>query len=76
MKRSLRKQLRVYFGIPLILAVLHSIVTVFMIFRYFQGLDMAVIVSVVGFGVLMVFAVYTVYFITTYLGSRRILQVL
>lgn len=75
MKRSLRKQLRVYFGVPLILAVLHSVVTVFMIFRFFQGLDTVVITSVIGFGVLMVFTVFAVYFITTYLGSRRILQV-
>ena len=74
MRRSLRKQLRVYFGLPLVLAVLHSAVTVFAVFRYFEGLHLAVIASVIGFGALVILSVYGVYFIATYLGSRRILE--
>lgn len=74
MRRSLRKQLRVYFGLPLVLAVLHSAVTVLAIFRYFEGLQLTVMVSVIGFGALVILSVYGVYFIATYLGSRRILE--
>ena len=74
-RRSLKKQLRLYFGFPLLLALAHSAVAVAAVFRNFEGLEAYVMVQVVGFGVMMVFTVYAVYFITTYVGSRRILQV-
>lgn len=72
---SLKKQLRIYFGFPLLLALAHSAVAVAAVFRNFEGLETSVMIQVVGFGVMMVFTVYAVYFITTYMGSRRILQV-
>lgn len=72
---SLMQQLKIYFGFPFILALAHSAVTIGAVFRNFEGLAPGVIVSVVGYGVLMVLTVYAVYFITTYVGSRRILQV-
>ena len=72
---SLKKQLRIYFGFPLLLALAHSAVAAAAVFRNFEGLETSVMIQVVGFGVMMVFTVYAVYFITTYMGSRRILQV-
>ena len=72
---SLKKQLRIYFGFPLLLAFAHSAVAVTVVFRNFEGLETSVMAQVMGFGVMMVLTVYAVYFITTYVGSRRILQV-
>ena len=72
---ALIKQLRIYFGLPLILALVHTAVMTAAVFRNFEGLDPVVMALVAGFGVLMVLTVYAVYFITTYLGSRRILGV-
>lgn len=74
MKRSLTKQLKIYFGLPMLVAAIHAAVVVTLIFRYFEGLACSMIVSIIGFGALMVIAVYAVYFIATYTGSRRILQ--
>lgn len=74
MKGSLIKQLKIYFGLPMLVAAIHAGVVVTLIFRYFEGLACSMIVSIVGFGVLMVIAVYAVYVIATYTGSRRILQ--
>lgn len=74
MRRSLMKQLKNYFGFPLVLAALHSAVAVWSLFRYFQGLETSVIVSVAGFSTILVLAVYAIYFITTYVASRRILE--
>lgn len=75
MKCSLMKQLCIYFGFPLAIALLHSAIVVWSVFRYFQGLETAVAVSVVGFSTILVLVVYAVYFITTYVGSRRILEI-
>ena len=74
MRKSLMKQLRVYFGLPILLAVLHSAVITGLVFPYFQGMTLAMMISIIGSGALLVFTVYTIYFVTTYLGSRRILQ--
>lgn len=73
MRQSLMKQLRVYFGLPIILAILHSAVITALVFPYLRGMTLAMIISVIGGGALLVFTVYTIYFVTTYLGSRRIL---
>lgn len=75
MECSLVKQLGVYFGFPLMVALLHSIVTVWSLFRYFQGLNIWAAISVVGFSTILVLAVYAAYFVTTYMGSRRILEI-
>lgn len=74
MRKSLMKQLNVYFGLPILLAVLHSAVITALVFPYFQGMTLAMMISIIGGGALLVFTVYTIYFVTTYLGSRRILQ--
>lgn len=74
MKRSLTKQLRVHFGMPMLVAITNSAVVIALVFRYFEGFPTRAMAIIVGSGALLVGAVYLVYFITTYLGSRRILK--
>lgn len=74
LREVLEKQLKVYFGFPMVAAVFHSIITVIFTFRYLEGMTIPMIVSVIGFGGLLIFAVYGVYFVATYTGSRRILK--
>ena len=71
----MRKQLKFYFGLPLLMALVNAAVVVTAIFRYLQGLPPAAVAAVVGFSLLLVFLVYAVYYLTTYWGSRRILEV-
>lgn len=73
-KDSLKQQLAVYFFLPLAVAALHTLVTVSVIFHYNQGAGTAIIAGSVGFGALLFLSVYSVYFIASYLGSKRILQ--
>ena len=74
MRRSLTKQLRTHFGLPILLAVTHAAVIVALVFRYFEGLSIYTMAVIAGAGTMLVTAVYLLYFITTYLGSRRILK--
>ena len=74
MRRSLKKQLRIYFGLPLIVALVNSAVVVAFVFRLFDGLALASMISIIGISVALILAVYIIYFITTYVGSRRILK--
>lgn len=75
MRRTLTKQLRVYFGLPLLIAGIHTAVVITLVFRLFEGLAFSVIASIIGFSALLILAVYLVYFLTTYVGSRRILKI-
>lgn len=75
MRHSLLKQLLLYFSCPFLVALLHTGIAVWAVFRYFQGLDPVTVLLVAGAGLLMVLTVYTLYFVTTYLGSRRSLQI-
>lgn len=74
MKRSLSKQLRVHFGMPMFVAIINSAVVIALVFRYFEGFPIRAMAIIIGAGALLVGIVYLVYFITTYLGSRRILK--
>lgn len=70
---SLKKQLTIYFGFPLILALLNAAVVIVVIFQYFEGLTLAAMSSIIGFSALLTLLVYAVYFIATYIGGKRIL---
>lgn len=74
MRRSLKKQLKIYFGSPLILALLNTAVVVTAVFQYFIGLSLTVIISVIGFSTFLILMVYAVYFMVTYAGGRRMLN--
>lgn len=74
-RSSLMKQLRVCFGIPMLAALMNAAAVIISVFRYFEGLDYTDMLPVIGSGILLVLLVYAVYFITTYVGSRRILQI-
>ena len=75
MKHTLTKQLKLYFGFPMIVAAMHSAVVGFMVFRKFERFEAAAMAEVIGFSVIVVFSVYFIYYIATYAGSRRILKV-
>lgn len=74
LKRSLTKQLKVYFGLPMLIALLHTAVILFLTFRLFEGLALTAMLAIIGFGVMLILAVYGVYVTATYAGSRRMLQ--
>lgn len=74
MRRSLKKQLGIYFGLPLLVAALHAAVVIVAIFRNLHGLAFSTMGIVIGGGSFLVLAVYLLYFMMTYLGSRRILK--
>ena len=74
MRHSLVKQLGVSFGMPLAAAALHSAVVIAAVFRNLQGLSLSTLGMVIGGGSLLILAVYLLYFMMTYLGSRRILK--
>ena len=75
MRRSLFRQLAICFGCPLLLSLLNADVAAAAVFRHFEGLRPVTAVIVAGSGIGMVITVYVLYFITTYLGSRRFLQI-
>ena len=56
-------------------ALMNAAAVIISVFRYFEGLDYTDMLPVIGSGILLVLLVYAVYFITTYVGSRRILQI-
>ena len=75
MRHTLTKQLKLYFGFPMLVAVMHSAVVGYIVFNKLERFEASAIVEVVGFSAIVVFAVYFIYYITTYIGSRRILKV-
>ncbi len=73
--KSLFKQIGIFFGMPLILAIIHSIFGIQFAIEMMSGLaskeDLlpSVIVTVIVIGV-----IYGAYFIATYLGSKNIIK--
>ena len=74
MRGALTAQLGIYFGLPFLIAAVHSGITMYGVYRgvpYLTGWDIAQnILIAAGLAV----ALYGVYFITTYAGCRRILK--
>lgn len=74
MKKSLMTQMLFYFGLPFMVAALHSgfiMAGVYRIIPYLSGADIAGnILLASGLAVVL----YCIYFVTTYSGSKRILK--
>lgn len=74
MKKSLLTQMLFYFGLPFVVAALHSgfiMAGVYRIIPYLSGADIAGnILLASGLAVVL----YCIYFVTTYSGSKRILK--
>lgn len=73
--RALFRQIGIFFAMPLILAVIHSIFGIQFAFSVLEGIATrdellpSVIVTVVAIG-----AIYGAYFLATYLGSKNIIR--
>lgn len=74
MRHSFVRQLGVHFGLPMIVAATHALIVIILVFRYFEGLSFLSMAAIAGFGIILVLAVYAVYILTTYEGSKRILE--
>lgn len=73
-ERLLQRELKLYFGFPLMMAVLNSGICVTVVFQNFHGLSLKTIAFTVGSGILLILTIYAVYLLTTYFGSKRILK--
>lgn len=71
MKKSVLSQVLTYFGLPLILASIHSAVVLKALFSQMPELSLAEAFQSVGFAAGLVAVVYGIYFVTTYTASRR-----
>lgn len=74
LKKAVRTQVLVYFGLPFILAGVHSFIIITGIFRMLTNLTGSEKLQYVILSGGIVLAVYGIYFLGTYFGSRRILQ--
>ena len=74
MKESLLMQLRVYFGIPFMLAVVNALFIIRGMLAGVEEISTGKLLQTGMFTGGLVVAVYGLYFIVTYTGSRRILK--
>ena len=72
--RALFTQILIYFGVPLILAVIHSIVGLLFATALVESFGSSRILKDGAFMAVSVIAVYGGYFAATYLGSKRIIN--
>lgn len=71
--KSILSQLLIYFGIPIGIAGIHSSVIISGIYKHFTNLSAADIILSISFAVVVTGIIYSIYFITTYIGSFRML---
>lgn len=74
MKKSLQSQMLVYFGMPFVVALLNSVFTIGGVYGNITDLTITTMMQTIGFAVGVVFVVYGIYLLVTYIGSRRILE--
>lgn len=74
MRKSILLQLLLYFGIPIGIAAIHSAVIISGFYVQFTNLSGLDILQNISFAVVAGGTIYSIYFITTYLGSFRILD--
>ncbi len=74
MRKALRAQLGVYFGLPILVAAVHSGVTMYGIYRDIPYLSAQNIAQNILFAAGLAAVIYSVYFLTTYTGCKRILK--
>lgn len=74
MRQSVLTQLLIYFGIPIGIASIHSAVIIRGFYVQFTNLSAMDIIQNILFAVIITGVIYGVYFITTCIGSFRILK--
>ena len=73
--KALFRQIGIFFGLPLILAIIHSIFGIQFVMTMMEGLASSedLLPSIVA-TVVIIGAIYGAYFIATYLGSKNIIK--
>lgn len=74
MHKSILKQLLIYFGIPIGVAGIHSAVIISGFYAQFTNLSIIDVIQNIMFAVVVTLVIYSIYFITTCIGSFRILS--
>lgn len=74
MRGSILSQLLIYFGIPIGIAGIHSAVIISGFYVQFTNLSATDVIQNILFAVVTTGIIYSIYFITTYIGSFRILD--
>lgn len=74
MHKSILSQLFIYFGIPIGIAGIHSAVVIRAFYVQFTNLSVMDVIQNILFAILVTGVIYSIYFITTYIGSVRILD--
>lgn len=73
-KRSLLTQMKVYFGLPFIVASVHSAFIIAGVYQVIPYLSTSEILQNVIFGAGLATGIYIIYFMATYAGSKQILK--
>ena len=74
MRKTLRTQILVYFGVPLVLGLLYSVVGIRVMYTELGNVPADVIVQNVLFASVMFILVYGSYFFITYNNTQNILK--
>lgn len=74
MKKSLKTQMLFYFGLPFGIAAVHSSVIMAAVYRYIPYLTAFDIARNISFAAGLAVILYGIYFMTTYSGSKQILN--
>lgn len=72
--RSLFRQNAIFFGLPLLLAIVHSIFGIQVCVQIVEAFGRTGLLPAIIFTAVMLLVIYAVYFVVTYRCSRRILQ--
>jgi hypothetical protein len=74
LRRAIFSQIAIYFGAPLVLALVHSVVGIYALSAMFANLKDTSILSGSLFAAVIIVLVYGGYFLATYVGSKGILN--
>lgn len=72
MRKSVLLQLLIYFGIPIGIAAIHSAVIIRGFYSQFTNLSPIDVIGSLLFALVVTGVIYSIYFITTYIGSYRL----
>lgn len=71
---AMRKQVNVYFTLPIVLALTHSVILIAFVQKAITNLTDIQKYQYIGLSFGLVFTIYGFYYISTYLGSRRMIM--
>ena len=74
MRKTLKMQLGIYFGLPFLVAAIHSGITMYGVYQDVPYLTSRDIAQNVLFAAGLAVVVYSIYLVTTYAGCKRILK--